>query len=226
MWNLRLQEEKQPALGPQLTSGQARPMSLGAHCLPRLHLPASGGSLHCRRAWCCTFTSVGIPRVAGMSGRRAGVLDLGHILHRSCLERFQPRQSLKGGWAALGRGFWSVREHLGSPPTLHCSGAQGRTPEVKAEKTPSQQEGPSRRASEATLWIAAMSVVTAASAPGQRGSGQKQRERKERERALKEDVSQPAPPHPLGGKGARLAQRFLEPLAGQEETCFNPAPMS
>lgn len=194
MWKLRLQEEKQPAPGPQLTSGQARPVSLGAHCLPRLHLSASGGGLHCRRAWCCAFTSVGIPWVAGMSGCRAGVLDLGHILHRSCLERLQPRQSLKGGWAALGRGFWSVREHLGSPPTLHCSGAQGRTPEVKAEKTPSQQEGPSRSASEATLWIAATSVVTAASAPGQRGSGQKQRERKERESPKRGRVpTRPAP---------------------------------
>lgn len=40
---------------------------------------------------------------------------------------------------------------------------------------------------------AAISAATAASAPGKRGSGQKQQER-----TLKEDVSQPTLPSPLG----------------------------
>ena len=86
-----------------------------------------------------------------------------------------------------------------------------------------QRVSASRRASEATAWMAAISVVTAASAPRKRGSGQKQRER--RQRTLKEDVSQPTLPPPLRRKGAELAQRFLEAATSKEGTCLNPTLM-
>lgn len=207
---LRLQEEKQPAPGPQLTNGQARPVSLGAHCLPRPHLLCLGGRPSLPESLVLRLHLRGYPsggRDVWPPGRGPG---LGPHPPRKLLGAASAQAEPEGGWAALGRGFWSMREPLGSPPTPHCSGAQGRTLEVKAEKTPSQREGPSRTASEATLWTAATSVVTAASAPGQRGSGQKQRERKERDSPTRGRVPTRLAP-PLGRKGAKLAQRFLEP---------------
>lgn len=210
---------------PQLTSGQARPVSLGTHCLPRPHLLCLGGQPSLPESLVLRLHLHGYPSGGGdvwPPGRGPG---LGPHPPRKLLGAASAQVEPEGGWAALGRGFWSMREPSGSPPTLHCSGAQGRTPEVKAEKTPSQREGPSRTASEATLWTAATSVVTAASAPGQRGSGQKQRERKERDSPTRGRVPTcPAPP--LGRKGAKLAQCFLEPLASQEETCLKPTLMS
>lgn len=60
----------------------------------------------------------------------------------------------------------------------------------------------SRRASEAssaTAWMAAISVVTAASAPRKRGSGQKQRER--RQRTLRGRVPTHTAPSPQKKRG-------------------------
>lgn len=83
-----------------------------------------------------------------------------------------------------------------------------------------QLGSPSRgvsEASSATAWTAAITEDTAASAPGKRGSGQSSK----RERTLKEDVSQPALPPPLGGKGDYWPSASWNLPPGEHGTCFN-----
>ena len=97
---------------------------------------ASGGICYCGVwRWAGIFTSLGILRGLAVW---AGVLDLGHILRGSCWERILPRQSLKGGWAALRQRYGPRREHSGSTPTPPplLSGAWGRTLGVEVEKCP------------------------------------------------------------------------------------------
>lgn len=78
---------------------------------------ASGGICYCGVwRWAGVFTFLGILRGLAV---QAGVLDLGHILRGSRWEQILPRQSLKGGWAAVGQRYGSLGSAQGAhpPPT-------------------------------------------------------------------------------------------------------------